>query len=109
MKGISEKAFQAQVIDLARMLGYLVYFTWRSIHSPAGFPDLVLVRGDGSPGNPGRILFIELKREGARLSPAQEDWARALRNAGGEVYWFDSSASDWELLKKVLDGNGRIV
>ena len=100
MKGISEKQFLAQVVDLARLCGFThIYHTYDSRRSVPGFPDLVLLK-------PGRCLFIEVKREGKRLTPTQEDWARALREAGAEVWWF--MPSEWELLKRVLDPEGRI-
>jgi hypothetical protein len=41
---ITEKQFTGQVVQLARMLGWRVYHPWLSVHSAAGFPDLVLCR-----------------------------------------------------------------
>lgn len=69
---ISEREFTQQVIDLAHYCGWRVYHTWSSVHSPAGFPDLVLVRRE-------RLLFVELKSERGRLTTAQEEWLGALR------------------------------
>lgn len=77
---MSEKQFREQVIDLARWLGWRLYFTWQSIHSPAGFPDLVLVRR-------GRLIFVELKSEKGRLTPEQALWLKELKQIPGiEVY-----------------------
>jgi hypothetical protein len=45
----------------------LAYFTWSSVHSPPGFPDLVLVK-------PPRVLFVELKTERGHLTEHQEWW-----------------------------------
>lgn len=59
------------VIDLARALGWLVYHTFDSRHSAAGFPDLVLARG-------GRLLFVELKSEKGTLKADQLLWLDAL-------------------------------
>lgn len=50
---------------LALALGWLGYHTHRSQHSPAGFPDLVLVKG-------GRLIFAELKRQAASAKPTEE-------------------------------------
>ena len=75
---VPEKLWQAQVIDLARMLGWRHQFTWRSKRSPAGWPDLVLVRE--------RLLLLELKTETGKLSPLQREWLRALHAAGQEAY-----------------------
>lgn len=102
---ISEDAFQSQVIDLARALG------WKTAHfRPAltksgnwitavagdgkGFPDLVLVRD--------RVIFAELKRDTEKPSSAQRDWLDALERAGVEVYvWRPADFDDIvEVLKK---------
>ena len=64
---MSEKDFQAIVIHAAVALGWRYYHTHRSDRSPAGFPDLVLVRG-------GTVIFAELKRKTGRVSAAQQEW-----------------------------------
>lgn len=69
---ITEKQFEAQVKDLAKVFGWKYYHTWRSIHSPAGFPDCVMVR-------PPRLIFAELKSEKGKLSPEQQEWLDILR------------------------------
>lgn len=77
-RSMSEKDLQAQVVELAQRLGWLYYHTHRSDRSPAGFPDLVLVRGD-------RILYRELKTSKGRLSAAQQEWLAALVSAGADA------------------------
>jgi hypothetical protein len=78
----SEKSFQRQVIDLAHLHGWTVaHFRpamdrdgrWKTPVQAdgAGFPDLVLVR-------PPRIIFVELKRDGAKLTDLQNKWADML-------------------------------
>jgi hypothetical protein len=91
---VTEKVFQQQVLDLARMLGWRCYFSWTSIHSPAGFPDLVLVRGK-------EALFVELKSQRGKLKPAQEEWLDALR----EVEYVDAFCwrpEDWPVIEAAL-------
>jgi hypothetical protein len=68
---VSEKHFQAQVQELARLSGWLTYHTHDSRRSQRGFPDLVLVR-------PPIVLFSELKSETGRLRPEQAAWLEAL-------------------------------
>lgn len=68
---ISEKQFQAQVVELARLYNWLVYHTYDSRRSAPGFPDLVLVR-------PPRLIFAELKSEEGRARPEQRTWLEAL-------------------------------
>lgn len=81
-KGITEKQFEAQVKDLAFLFGWKYYHTWRSIHSPAGFPDVVMVR-------PPRLIFAELKSEKGKLSPAQKEWLDLLTKC--DKYEFHSA------------------
>ena len=58
---MTEKAFQSDVMRVAKMLGWLCYHTFDSRRSASGFPDLVLVRE--------RVLFRELKVGKNKLSP----------------------------------------
>jgi len=77
---ISEKAFEGQIRDLAKIFGWKYYHTWRSIHSSAGYPDCCLVRLS-------RLIFAELKSEKGKISPAQQEWLGALTATGKcEVY-----------------------
>lgn len=79
LTGILEKDWQAQVRQLALLLGWRrAYHTYDSRRSDTGFPDLVLVRD--------RVIFLELKRETGKVSDAQREWIRALANANAEVY-----------------------
>jgi len=76
----TEKQFESQVKDLAKIFRWKYYHTWRSIHSPAGFPDCVMVRPD-------RIIFAELKSEKGQVSEAQQEWLDKLEATGKcEVY-----------------------
>mgnify|MGYP001585300537 FL=1 len=68
---VSHKAWQRTVLATARQFGWKPYWTWYSVHSPAGFPDLVLVRLD-------RLVFAELKTETGKITPAQQEWLDIL-------------------------------
>lgn len=89
-------ALQKSIIDLAHL------YHWRVAHFPAvqdkrgvwrtavaadgkGFLDLVLVRD--------RLVMAEIKGDGDRLKPEQEEWILALERAGVETYVWRSS--DW--------------
>lgn len=87
---MNEREWQSQVLDLARIFRWRVAhfrpaFSGRGWRTPvaadgAGFPDLVLCR-------PPRLVFAELKRDGARPTPAQQDWLDELgRCVGVESY-----------------------
>ena len=41
---MTEKQFMAQVVELAKLKGWLVYHTYDSRRSEPGFPDLCMVR-----------------------------------------------------------------
>lgn len=96
---ITEKAFQAQVIRLAELHGWMVYHTFDSRRSAKGFPDLVLVRYTHHPC----LIFAELKTERGRVSVAQSVWIRALQvvaakcpNLMGVFVWRPSMWSEIE-------------
>lgn len=77
----TEDGFLGWVLDLAKLHGWRVAhfrpaLTARGWRTPvqadgAGFPDLVLVRGE-------QLIFAELKSERGRLSDEQRAWLDAL-------------------------------
>ncbi len=91
---ITEKMFLQQVIDLAHLTGWLVYHTFDSRRSGAGFPDLILIRGK-------QLLAAELKSEKGRLSPAQQQWLDALSKAGVEVAVWRPSDLDTAIVARL--------
>jgi hypothetical protein len=76
---LSERDFQAQVLQLATLHGWRHYHTLRSRGSDSGFPDLVLIR-------PPELLIVELKSERGRLHAAQAEWLAKLRECGVETH-----------------------
>lgn len=91
--GPTEKAFQAEVVKLARRHGWKCYHAFDSRKSAAGFPDLVLVRD--------RVLFVELKTATGTTSPDQDIWLEALRAAGAEVHVW--RPADWPAIARNLE------
>lgn len=73
---LSEREWSGLVAEIARLGQWLAYHTFRSKHSPAGFPDWVFVKGP-------RLVFAELKTETGRTSPKQQEWLDALREPEG--------------------------
>jgi len=99
-KSMSERDLQSNVIDCAGKLGYtLIYHTWSSVHSPGGFPDLVLCR----PSD-GRCLYIELKSERGKLTTSQVEWLEGLHACGQETYLFRPSEWISGRVEEVLRG-----
>ena len=104
-KGMTEAELQASIIDLARMGGWLIHHDrpartpgaargWRTaVEGHAGYPDLALARGGLAP----RVLWLEVKGPGGRLTIEQQAWARVLGSSGDE-------ALDWATM---LAGHGR--
>jgi len=93
LSDMSERAWAAQVTELARTLGYQrSYHTFDSRRSSSGFPDLVLVRD--------RIVYAELKTAKGKLSAEQSGWLDALAQAGGEAYLW--RPADLDEVAKVL-------
>jgi hypothetical protein len=74
---VSEKAFMAAVVRLAREAGFLCYHTFDSRRSPSGFMDLVLARA-GSP-----LYAVEVKTDVGTCTKAQEAWLAALAGSTG--------------------------
>lgn len=91
----TEKAFQAQVVALARTLGYSCYHTFDSRHSAAGFPDLAVWR-------PGRFILAELKTDAGKLTPPQAGTIMELDAAGVEAYVW--RPRDWAGIVEILQG-----
>ena len=92
---LDEKAFQAQVVALARTLGWMVYHPFDSRRSARGYPDLTLVKD-------GRLIYAELKTERGRLTDDQRGWLDALRETPAEVYLW--RPSDWDSIERTLGG-----
>jgi hypothetical protein len=78
---VTERDLREQVRDLCNLFGYKLYFSWTSIHSPRGFPDLVLANPEQK-----RLIFAELKAEKGKLTEYQREWLETLAACGQEVY-----------------------
>lgn len=104
IKPITEKAFMAQVIQLAKLRG------WRTAHfrpqmnrrgvwstavagDGVGFPDLVLVRGR-------RIMVVELKVGKNKPTAEQSAWLWAFEQAGVENFVW--TPEKWEEIERTL-------
>lgn len=91
---ITEAQFQSQIKDLAKMFGFLFYHTWKSYHSPQGFPDVCMAK-------PPRLIFAELKSETGQLTIDQHIWLQILQNCPGvEAYLW--RPSDFEEIVSIL-------
>ncbi len=96
---LNEKQFRQQIVDLLKHTGWKCYFTWTSIHSTPGFPDIVAIKD-------GEILVIELKSAKGKLTESQKLWLEAFQLTCARVY--EWRPSDWEEIVAVLQGKGEI-
>jgi VRR-NUC domain len=94
---VSEADFMWQIMQLARLQGFLAYHPFDSRRSAVGYPDLTLV-------HPWRrvILWVEVKRHDGIVTPAQERWRDAIRAAGGD--WRVWRPQDWSEIEATLKG-----
>lgn len=100
---VTHKQFLATIKELAVLGSWMVYYTVDARHSPAGFPDLVLLQGS-------RMVVVELKvwhyiqaRDTWRLDglkPEQYEWLVAFSQITTEVYLW--TPEDFEEAKEVL-------
>lgn len=75
---VSERIFQDQVLQIARMNGWLIHHAaphktggaWRS--DGKGTPDLILCHPTKG------VIFAELKTERGKMTEDQKKWARAV-------------------------------
>ena len=91
---MAEKHFRQAIIQLAKLLGWECFFAWNSLHSPAGWPDLFLVRNDV-------IVAWELKVGKNKVTEAQQHWLDVL-NATGKIEARVVRDSEWDFIEEVL-------
>lgn len=94
----TEAEFQAQLVELAGVLGWEHNHTrrtigrgrkWTTATSKVGWPDLVLWHP-----RDGGVLFVELKTDTGKVSAEQQRTLTSLRSAGAEVYVWRPSDMD---------------
>jgi hypothetical protein len=74
---VTEAQWQQLVTDWATVRGWTWWHTPDSRRSNAGLPDLILVR-------PPRVLFVELKKKGGKLTKTTIDLRTRTRSLGQE-------------------------
>jgi len=101
-KLLTEKDFEGWLKELARTFGYQYYHTWRSIHSPAGFPDSWMIRIEPEP----RLIIAELKTEKGQPTVEQYAWLSALQTLAemskGLIQCYLWRPSDRDEIERIL-------
>ncbi len=93
---VTEKEFQQAVMNQLKEHGWMAYHTWNSRRSAPGFPDVVAVKG-------GRLLMVELKKEGEDPDSNQQEWLDRLGQVPGIIsgVW---RPGDWDEILAILEG-----
>lgn len=86
-----ESQLEKRLVEWCRRNGFLTF----KFVSPnnRGVPDRIIIRN-------GRILFLELKQQGAKPTPLQMHEMKRLADAGCRVAWADNFD---EALRHILD------
>ncbi len=97
---LTEKQFEGQVKDMAKRFGWLYYHTWRSFHSPAGFPDCVFVRLEPRL----RLIFAELKTDAKHSQPSIDQciWLETLQRLPVPVECYLWRPADFDEIVEIL-------
>jgi hypothetical protein len=90
---VTEKQFQAQVVQLARLYRWDVYHTHDSRRSDPGFPDLVLSRGSV-------LMVAELKTDVGETTEEQDKWLDRFRAANIPAHLW--RPRDWNVIQEAL-------
>ena len=99
---IREDDFLAAIIELAQLTQWLVYHTYDSRRSQAGFPDLVLAKAD-------KLIFAELKTAKGVVRPAQKTWLNILASMAvdqSKVQVYLWRPADWDAIETILTDQG---
>lgn len=98
-KTMTEEELQDNTMGLEQLLGWIEYHPWDSRHSRAGYPDKTLFHAGQK-----RIMWVELKREGEKLSPSQVAFGELIKLCGGEYHlWYPHDWLSGEI-ERILKG-----
>ena len=106
LSSLSERDWQAQVVELAGLCGWMVQHSrpaqigdrWMTaITGNVGFPDLVLAHKAKG------VVFAELKTDSGRVSTPQKEWRDTL---AGHVEWYLWRPSDYDEVLARLTRSG---
>jgi len=108
---LSERDFQEQIIQLAKLHGWMVHAErsartkdgWRTaIQGDPGFPDLVLARE-------GVVIYAELKSEKGKVAAGQQAWRWALGAGRLKANVYVWRPSDWAQIERALAARDAVV
>ena len=94
---LTEAQWQSRVLAAFRLFGWRVFVDRVAYRSDPGWPDIFAIHAGQR-----RCIWVELKSERGKLSPAQLDWGDALILAGQE--WYCWKPSDFDRAVLVMRG-----
>ena len=99
---MTEAALQANVLEAARLGGWLYFHDNDSRRNRAGFLDNVFLHPET-----GRLLFVELKSATGRIRPEQQQWIDALHRGGHTVrVWRPEQWHDGTIARALVTERG---
>ena len=81
-KKISENEIKKQVKQYLTLMGWFHFHILQGLGAFIGIPDRIALKG-------GRVLFLEIKKPGGKLSPGQIIFRDMILSHGGEYYKID--------------------
>lgn len=94
---ITEKAFMAQIVELAKLRNWLVFHDLDSRRNAPGFPDLILARVTREDAE---CIAAEIKVGKNEPTAAQREWLDALAFAGIRTFLW--RPLDWPEIERTL-------
>ena len=89
---ISENDIKKQVKDYLSLKGYFHFYLLAGMGAYKGIPDIIAIKNN-------RVLFLEIKRLGGKLSEWQQQFQLDIEGQGGEYYIIKSLE---DLIKVIL-------
>jgi len=76
---ISENDIKRQVKNYLDIKGYFHFHILQGLGAFRGIPDMIAIRK-------GRVIFLEIKKPGGKLSEHQQRFKETMERVGGEYY-----------------------
>ena len=76
---VSENDIKRQVKDYLSLKGYFHFYLLAGMGAYKGIPDIIAIKNN-------RVLFLEVKRPGGKLSEYQKQFQLDIEGQGGEYY-----------------------
>lgn len=97
---MTEKQFQALVVETAQTFGWHAFHFRNMLTNPAGWPDLTIIKGEIT-------LWVELKSEKGTLEESQIRMAQKFAEVGATIHCW--RPSDWERIVDTLRGDIEVL